>query len=104
MPATKPKVRVINGHKVTLYYVGELANRVNRTATLVRHWETIGVIPATWFHDEKGRRMYTEEMIDLIVQSLKESPIGTGKPVKNSDFSALCHEGFERLHKKYFGR
>lgn len=103
MPTPFNKTCTINGESVKLYYIGKLAKSLNRTTTAIRIWENKGVIPESWFRDKFGKRLYTQEQIDIIVQCAKECGIAQGKKMSMTDFSVECHRRFDDLHKKYFG-
>ena len=103
MPTSKNKTCVLNGEKVRLYYIGKLAKRLNRTTTSIRIWESKGIIPESWFKDKFGKRLYTQEQIDIIVQCAEECNIKQGKKMSLTDFSSECHRRFDELHEKYFG-
>ena len=103
MSTSENKTCTLNGEKVRLFYIGTLAKRLNRTTTTIRIWESNGVIPESWFKDKFGKRLYTQEQIDIIVQCAKECDITQGKKMSMTDFSVECHRRFKELHKKYFG-
>jgi hypothetical protein len=103
MPTSPNRICVINGEKVPMFYIGTLANSLNRTATSIRIWESKGIIPKSWFKDKFGKRMYTQEQIDIIVECANECEIAQGRKMSMTDFSVECHRRFAELHKKYFG-
>ena len=103
MPVNGQKDVNVNGSKETLYYIGFLAKKLNRTTVALRMWENKGIIPKTWFRDKHGRRMYTAEMIDIIVKSAESNKITRGKSIAATNFSVDCHNAFDLLYKKYFG-
>ena len=51
------------------------------------------------FKDSNGRRLYTEEQINLIVQIAEETKLGQGK--STSAFSNKVHKALKELNKKY---
>lgn len=103
MPTSEDRVCILNGNKVRLFYIGSLAKAMNRTTTSIRIWESRGIIPESWFKDKFGKRLYTKEQIDIIVQCAEECDIKQGRKMSMTDFSAKCHERFDELHNKYFG-
>lgn len=103
MPTSENKTCILNGKKVRLYYIGTLAKRLNRTTTTIRIWESSGIIPESWFKDKFGKRLYTQEQIDIIIQCAEECDIKQGKKMSMTDFSVECHRRFNELHQKYFG-
>lgn len=103
MPVSDFKVVKINSKDTQMYYIGTLAKRLGRTTTAIRIWENSGLIPATWFRDKFGRRLYTGEQLDIIVNNVEKYGIRQGIKVAQTDFSKDCHEQFEQLRIKYFG-
>ena len=98
VPYTSP-----TGIKTTLYSISTLAERLGRTSQTVRKWEIGGIIPPTPF-TIKGRRFYSEEHIQAIVDSAEKSKIKPGKSLGNTQFSNRCYKEFERLNKLFFNR
>lgn len=89
-----------NGEKTTLYPIGYLAVELGRDTSTIRKWEVGDVIPASIFR-HKGRRMYTQEMIDLIVKYAEKYKIVQGRSVKNSNFSRYVHIEMNKLFEEY---
>ena len=103
MPAVHKIITLPNGEELELFYIGTLATALGRTTNAIRKWEIAGVIPDPCFRDENGRRLYTQEQIDIIVQCAEECNIKQGKKMSLTDFSSECHRRFDELHEKYFG-
>ena len=103
LPVSEYRVAEINGEPVKLYYIGVLAQKLNRTTVAVRMWENKGIIPKTWFRDKFGKRLYTAEQIEAIVHSADVNNIMQGRSIALTNFSEDCHNAFEELHEKYFG-
>ena len=91
------------GIKTTLYSISTLADRLGRTSQTVRKWEIAGIIPPTPFKIN-GRRFYSEEHIQVIVDSAEKSKIKLGKPISGTQFSNRCYKEFERLNKLFFNK
>lgn len=90
-----------NGRVVELYSIGELAFRVGRAAEVVRKWEIAGIIPATCFHDQNGCRMYTLEMINLIVDTATECRLFRGRQISKTGFPEKLAERWQPLIDDY---
>ena len=90
------------GVHTKLYNIQVLADELGRTPQTVRKWEIGGIIPPTPF-TIKGRRFYSEEHIQAIVDSAEKSKIKPGKSLGNTQFSNRCYKEFERLNKLFFG-
>jgi hypothetical protein len=101
MPApTESKKVKIHGIEVELYYIGELADRLGRTSQSVRKWEIAGWIPKTIFKDKNGRRMYSNEQIEIIVQCAEETRLRQGYSTK-CRFSELVHKRLNEYNKQF---
>lgn len=90
-----------NGIKLDLFYIGTVANTLGRTSNTIRAWEISGVIPETFFKDKNGRRLYTAEQIDVILNAAVRAKITQGSSLRNTSFSRWVYEGFEKLREKY---
>lgn len=101
-----PKAAFINhkykGKDLKLYYVNTLALELGRTNQTIRKWEIAGIIPKTPFKDTRGCRLYTRDMIDLIVQAAEETEIKQGGSLKNSSFSSKIHRRMKKLLKEKY--
>lgn len=102
MPPTHSKKITVNGQVIELFYINSLAFALGRSPQTVRKWEISGVLPSTCFKDKMGRRMYTREQIDLIVQVAEKCQIKQGLSIANTSFSARVHKALEEHNKKYF--
>ena len=103
MTSTKPKSITLNGEKIDLFYINELATAIGREPQTIRKWEVSGVLPKTAFKDKYGRRMYTREQINVVVEYAERYGITQGRSIANTSFKARIHKAFEDLNKKYFG-
>lgn len=99
----KCKVTTLNGEQVKLYEIGVLAERLGRTSITIRSWEDKGIIPKSEFRSKSGRRLYTQEQIEVIHYWAKKDKIMRGRSFCLTNFSVHCHRHFEALHNKYFG-
>ncbi len=68
-----------NGNTIEVYTIGELCYEVGRTPDAVRKWELSGILPPTCFRDSRGRRIYTQEQIDVIRICAEKSKLGQGR-------------------------
>ena len=103
MPVAHSKTISINGERIELFYLSKLAYALGRTSQTIRKWEISNVLPKTIFKDKMGRRMYTQEQIDLIVRIAEETQIKQGLSIANTSFSAKVHRELNKLNKKYLG-
>ena len=103
MPALFQNCRLPNGEVVKMYYIGTLANALGRTTSAIRKWEIAGVIPDSCFRDAYGKRLYTMEQIETIVECAEKAKIKQGSSIANTSFSSKCHKALEALKEKYKG-
>lgn len=103
MPALKQTFRLPSGETIELFYIGTLASALGRTTNTVRKWEIAGVIPDPCFQDPYGRRLYSQEQIDVIVKCAERAKIKQGSSIANTSFSQWCHKELEKLKEKYKG-
>ena len=101
MPAVKKSFKLPNDESIELYYIGTLANALGRSTNAIRKWEIAGVIPDPCFKDEKGRRLYSQEQIDVIVQCAERAKIKQGLSIANTSFSTWVHKELAVLREKY---
>lgn len=88
----KPKSYRINGKDVQMFTVGQLALAVDRKAVTIRSWEKQGIIPRATYRTPppvgqqlpgkppKGRRLYSQAQVDLILEAITTYKIGTKTP------------------------
>ena len=88
----KPKPYRINGTDMQMFTVGQLALAVNRKAVTIRSWEKQGIIPRATYRTpapsgpqlpgkpSKGRRLYSQVQVDLILAAIITFRIGTKTP------------------------
>lgn len=103
MPALKQTFRLPSGETIELFYIGTLASALGRTTNTVRKWEIAGVIPDPCFQDPYGRRLYSQEQIDVIVKCAERAKIKQGSSIANTSFSQWCYKELEVLKEKYKG-
>lgn len=103
MPFDRPKQIIeVEGEEIELYYINTLANALGRTSQTIRKWEIAGIIPDACFRDKRGRRLYTAEQINIIVNIAEECRIRQGESIANTGFSKKVHKALEEHNKKYF--
>lgn len=93
----------INGEQIDLFYIDRLASELGRTPQTIRKWEVSGILPRPIFKDKVGRRLYSTEQIETIVECAIKSNIRQGYSVANTNFSVRVHKAIEDLNKKYLG-
>lgn len=101
MPSFKQVVTLSDGTTIDLFYIGTLADALGRTTNTIRKWEISGVIPDPCFRDTHGRRLYSQEQIDVIVGCAERAKIKQGLSIANTSFSKWCFEGLNALKEKY---
>lgn len=101
MPAIKKEYKLPNGEIIELFYIGALASALGRSTNAIRKWEIAGVIPDPCFRDEQGRRLYSQEQIDVIVQCAERAQIKQGLSIANTSFSTWVHKELAILREKY---
>ncbi len=89
-----------NGNTIEVYTIGELCYEVGRTPDAIRKWELSGILPPTCFRDSRGRRLYTQEQIDVIRLCAEKSKLGQGR---NSllRFKRYVSKELKKLEAKY---
>ena len=101
MPAVNKEFKLPNGEVIKLFYIGTLASALGRSTNAIRKWEIAGVIPDPCFKDELGRRLYSQEQIDAIVQCAERAKIKQGLSIANTSFSTWVHKELAILRDKY---
>ena len=101
MLAVKKVIKLPNGEDIELFYIGSLASALGRSTNAIRKWEIAGVIPDPCFKDSKGRRLYSQEQIDTIVQCAERAKIKQGLSIANTSFSTWVHKELAVLRDKY---
>lgn len=104
MPAVKQTFKLPNGETIELFYIGALASALGRDPNTIRRWEIAGIIPDPCFKDKMGKRLYSQEQIDVIVKCAERAKIKQGGSIANTSFSRWCHRELDRLREKYSRR
>lgn len=78
----KSKKYIINGIERQMYTIGEVAKAVSKSPSTLRVWEHYGWLPKARYRTptpktkqlpekvSKGRRLYSEEQVELLVQAM----------------------------------
>lgn len=103
MGVAKTQVFNFNGEEVELFYIDRLATELGRTPQTVRKWEVSGILPKPIFKDKLGRRLYSQEQIDAIVECAERSNVRIGYSIANTNFSVRVHEALQKINNKYLG-
>ena len=74
-----------NNNEITVYSVADLGRQINRTAQTIRKWELDGIIPEAK-RDQVGRRIYSEEQVKAIVDTVLEYRFQTGQNIRETGF------------------
>jgi hypothetical protein len=69
----------VNGVEMAGYSIGHLATSVDRTVLTLKVWERMGRLPKTPLHTESGFRLYTQDMIDVVVRVVRRFPRGNAQ-------------------------
>lgn len=101
MGFTSTVTTVINGEEITLYPISKLASELGRSADTIRKWEISGILPQPIFKDKHGRRLYSLEQIEAIVDCAIKSKIRRGYSVANTNFSPRVYNALREINKKY---
>lgn len=103
MAVASMQTLVINDEEVNLFYIERLASELGRTPQTIRKWEVSGILPKPIFRDKLGRRLYSLEQIDAIVECAEKSNVRQGYSVANTNFSVRVHKALDELNAKYLG-
>ena len=103
MPPVKQTCKLPNGEIVEMFYIGSLASALGRDPNTVRRWEIGDIIPDSCFRDKFGRRLYTQEQIDVIVKCAERAKVKQGASIANTSFSLWCHRELAKLQETYKG-
>lgn len=97
IPYTTP-----TGVKTCLYNIGTVALALGRTSQTIRRWEVAGIIPLTPFKIG-GKRLYSDEHIDALVEFAEKHHIRTGTRIGDTAFSSNVYKRYEEIYYKFFG-
>lgn len=103
MGVAKSQTFKLNGEDIPLFYIEKLATELGRTPQTIRKWEVSGILPTPIFKDKLGRRLYTQEQIDVIVNCAVVSNVRIGYSIANTNFSVRVHKALKELNTKYIG-
>jgi hypothetical protein len=92
-PKRNKNTYIINGQEVMLFKIGDLCDRLERQRQTVCKWEKSGIIPQAQFRSKTGRRLYTKEQIDAIVETVNDFNLRQG---------CLIPEGFREAVYRAF--
>lgn len=88
-----PREYIINGKEFELYTIGELADRLDRQRQTLRKWEREGIIPQAQYRSKTGRRLYSKEQIQAVVEIVDKYNLKQGQ--------AIPKEFIEEVHAKF---
>jgi DNA-binding transcriptional MerR regulator len=63
----------VDGVEVQMYTIGALAKVLGKGISTLRIWEKNGILPETPYQTERGERLYTLEMVEIIRKELQKS-------------------------------
>lgn len=90
-----------DGSELKLYYVRDLARAVNREPITIRFWIKNGIMPDTCFRDEKDRRLYSLDMIEIIARAMKQCNVKKGCKLEATPFRNIVTKQLEDLYEEY---
>lgn len=96
VPYTSP-----TGRETMLYNIATAAEAIGRTSQTLRKWEVGGIIPMTPFKMH-GRRMYSTEHIDALVECAEKSHIRPGTRIQDTAFSSNMYKRYEEIYNLFF--
>ena len=89
------------GRKLELFYMGKLATALGRNPHTIRAWERHGIIPDCLFRDKTGKRLYSQDQIDIIVKCARKENVRQGQDISKTNFIKNVHSQLEVLKKDY---
>ena len=95
--------RTLNGERVALYPVSQLAHKLDVNRSTVVAWEDKGILPPPMFTSEGGHRRYTELEI-LFVEKLYQETLNGRKnlrPEMLPEFGKKLKEGLGKIRSNY---
>lgn len=101
MGVAKKQTLTINGEEIELFYIERLATELGRTPQTIRKWEVSGILPKPIFKDKQGRRLYTQEQINAIVECAEKSNVRIGYSIANTNFSPRVYKALNEINQKY---
>ena len=104
MPPVKPITANINGITVELFYTERLATALGRTTQTIRKWEIGGTIPKAIFKDKNGRRMYSQDQIDVIVRVAEDCGLKQGSGISSAKFRNTLVRELKAVNQKYLSK
>lgn len=97
----KVKFVSVGGAKFELHTIGYVAQKVGRSTLTLRRWERLSIIPSPVFKSKTGRRLYTNEEIDLLGRLIEELGLRRGLNILETRFHELVTTGFNRIRKTF---
>lgn len=93
------------GREYVLYPITRLSKALEqagypRSAQSIRLWERNNVTPPSFFKIG-GKRLYTQEEIDIFTSVAQECDIRQGVSIEMTGFPERIYEELEALHAKY---
>jgi hypothetical protein len=89
-----PKIYEVNGQDTEFFTIGELADKLDRQRQTLRKWEREGTIPQAQYRSKTGRRLYTKQQIDAIIQTVDKYGLKQGQAIP-ADFKTEVFEAFK---------
>jgi hypothetical protein len=94
-------IRLECGTYETLFPIGVLAKKLNRSPQCIKKWEASGILPETPFMTKHGHRRYSQEQIYLIAKCVELFNIKNGVSIKPTGFTEAVKWGYDILRYHY---
>lgn len=99
-----PHIKRVDGKNVEFFFIGALAQALERSPNTIRRWIEHGTIPQARFRIDavsiKGsRRMWTRAQIEGMIRIAREEGLFEGRNVGGTQFTARVKE-LQRVLKK----
>lgn len=95
IPYTTP-----TGIKTYLYNIGTVAEAIRRTSQTIRRWEDVCILPKPPFK-VGGKRFYSDEHIDAIVECLEKSNVRPGVKIQDTSFIPDIYKRYEEIYNNF---
>ena len=104
MPKKQTSIVLPTGEVLELFYIKVFADSIGRSTQTVKRWHEERLLPETFFHDKKGCRLYSQEMIDVVKRAIGVMQVTRGRRMDLSPFSPIVYKEWEKLKLKYTGK
>ena len=104
----KGKEYIINGERLIMYTIGQVCTALGKSTVTVRMWESNGWIPKPSYRTPapaisqipgkaaKGRRLYTQQQLDTLIDSVSQFNIANPHHGDWEGFKQYIQENWKR--------